>query len=224
MGRKQSGPDTRGLKAKAQKKASQREKDAVALAKKQKAEDASWKVGSNVTGDAKREAEAQRHADLMERRRLKKQLLEDEDEINSKAKKPKGKARKAQKNNAASLFADYKPQKKSTFGKLAKKKKKKDKPIPIHKNLNRQRAEEEARGEFHGTGIDGALGAITAAKGQGAVPDAHPERRRKAAFKAFEERRIPELRKENKGLRLAQIKQMVFKEFQKSPENPMNQV
>ncbi|KAK7681243.1 hypothetical protein QCA50_015630 [Cerrena zonata] len=53
--------------------------------------------------------------------------------------------------------------------------------------------------------------------------DRHPERRVKAAFAAYEEKRLPELRKENPGLRLQQVKNILFKEFQKSPENPMNQ-
>ncbi|GAO48605.1 DUF1014-domain-containing protein [Saitoella complicata NRRL Y-17804] len=54
--------------------------------------------------------------------------------------------------------------------------------------------------------------------------DRHPERRFKAAFAAYEERRLPELKEEHKGLRLQQMKDMIYKEFQKSPENPFNQV
>eukprot|EP00960_Hanusia_phi_P063611 765521-Hanusia_phi.AAC.5 len=53
--------------------------------------------------------------------------------------------------------------------------------------------------------------------------DAHPERRRKAAFKAYEEREIPRIRADNPGLKLSQIKEIIFKNWQKSPENPMNQ-
>ena len=65
------------------------------------------------------------------------------------------------------------------------------------------------------TGRDGGVGAKEI--------DRHPERRVKAAFAAYEERRLPEMRKENPGLRLQQMKQLIFKEFQKSDENPMNQ-
>lgn len=53
--------------------------------------------------------------------------------------------------------------------------------------------------------------------------DRHPERRFKAAYAAFEERRLPELREEHKGLRLGQMKELIKKEFEKSPENPFNQ-
>lgn len=45
----------------------------------------------------------------------------------------------------------------------------------------------------------------------------------KAAYTAYEERRLKELKEENPSLRLSQLKQMIFKEWQKSPENPLNQ-
>jgi len=35
--------------------------------------------------------------------------------------------------------------------------------------------------------------------------DSNPERRRKAAFKAYEEREIPRMREENPGLKLSQV-------------------
>ncbi len=45
----------------------------------------------------------------------------------------------------------------------------------------------------------------------------------KAAYSAFEERRLPQLKQENPTLRLSQLKQMLHKEWAKSPENPLNQ-
>lgn len=53
--------------------------------------------------------------------------------------------------------------------------------------------------------------------------DKHPEKHMKAAYAAFEERRLKQLKEENPTLRLSQLKQMLFKEWQKSPENPLNQ-
>jgi len=53
--------------------------------------------------------------------------------------------------------------------------------------------------------------------------DKHPERRFKAAYTAFEERRLDEL-KDEKGLRRQQKIEQIRKEFEKSPENPFNQV
>lgn len=74
------------------------------------------------------------------------------------------------------------------------------------------------------TNIDDALDllSITTDKSN-TIVDRHPERRAKAAYIAFEERELPRLREENKGLRLTQVKQILWKEWQKSPENPFNQ-
>ncbi|KJR82240.1 uncharacterized protein SPSK_03462 [Sporothrix schenckii 1099-18] len=79
------------------------------------------------------------------------------------------------------------------------------------------------------TGIDNALDALSldSAGAGGAGPiDRHPERRFKAAFAAFEERRLAEMDADgsSKGLRLNQRKDKIRKEFEKSPENPFNQV
>lgn len=52
----------------------------------------------------------------------------------------------------------------------------------------------------------------------------HPERRFKAAYAAYEARRMPELEAEMKGLRRQQRIEVVRKEFEKSPENPFNQM
>lgn len=53
--------------------------------------------------------------------------------------------------------------------------------------------------------------------------DRHPERRMKAAFAAFEEVNLPRLKMENPNMRLSQLKQLLKKEWTKSPENPLNQ-
>jgi len=51
----------------------------------------------------------------------------------------------------------------------------------------------------------------------------HPERRYKAAFEAYQERELPNLKEEHPGLRLNQYKDLLHKQFQKSPDNPFNQ-
>ena len=53
--------------------------------------------------------------------------------------------------------------------------------------------------------------------------DDHPERRLKAAHLAFEEKTIPMLKADNPGLKRSQLKELCFKQWQKSPENPMVQ-
>ena len=52
----------------------------------------------------------------------------------------------------------------------------------------------------------------------------HPERRFKAAYAAYEARRMPEIEEENPGLRRQQRMDLCRKEFEKSEENPFNQV
>ena len=53
--------------------------------------------------------------------------------------------------------------------------------------------------------------------------DMHPEKRMKAAFRAYEEQRLPILKAENPNMRLSQIKQMLKKDWMKAEENPMVQ-
>lgn len=53
--------------------------------------------------------------------------------------------------------------------------------------------------------------------------DQHPEKRMKAAYKKYEETNLPILKQENPNMKLSQLKQMLWKDWQKSPENPLNQ-
>ncbi|CAI9764317.1 unnamed protein product [Fraxinus pennsylvanica] len=55
-------------------------------------------------------------------------------------------------------------------------------------------------------------------------PDRHPERRLKASFKAFEEAELPSLKEEKPGLTHTQYKDLIWKLWKKSPDNPLNQV
>ena len=64
--------------------------------------------------------------------------------------------------------------------------------------------------------------AITVLGGAAAV-EKHPEKRVKAAYAAYEERELPRLKAENPNLRLSQLKQILRKDWMKSPENPLNQ-
>ena len=76
------------------------------------------------------------------------------------------------------------------------------------------------------SGIDNALDALTLTSGQDPKIDKHPERRFKAAYAAFEERRLKEMDEDGsgQGLRQNQKKEKLRKEFERSPENPFNQV
>ncbi|EJT48260.1 hypothetical protein A1Q1_02728 [Trichosporon asahii var. asahii CBS 2479] len=54
--------------------------------------------------------------------------------------------------------------------------------------------------------------------------DTHPERRVKAAFNAYLERELPKYKEEYPGLRQNQYRDRLWAQFQKSSENPMNQL
>nr|XP_043627709.1 coiled-coil domain-containing protein 124 [Erigeron canadensis] len=54
--------------------------------------------------------------------------------------------------------------------------------------------------------------------------DKHPEKRLKASFKAFEEAELPLLKAEKPGLTHTQYKDMIWKLWKKSPDNPLNRV
>ena len=75
-------------------------------------------------------------------------------------------------------------------------------------------------GELEARTVDEAIAVL----GVGKEPqDKHPERRMKVAYAAYEERELPRLKEENPNLRMSQLKQLLRKEWMKSPENPMNQ-
>ena len=78
---------------------------------------------------------------------------------------------------------------------------------------------------LNASNIEDALDALKLTKKAPVVSiEQHPERRFKAAYAAFEERRVEEMKKEKTGLRLQQMKELAYKEFQRSEENPFNQV
>ncbi|KAH8038667.1 hypothetical protein HPB51_002811 [Rhipicephalus microplus] len=99
---------------------------------------------------------------------------------------------------------------------------------PLEENVNRVFVENEART------VEEAIAVLRQALllslhfactfVNDAPVDRHPERRAKAAYDAFEKARLPELKAENPNLRLSQLKQMIRKDWMKSPENPLNQI
>ncbi|NXU57231.1 CC124 protein, partial [Turnix velox] len=88
--------------------------------------------------------------------------------------------------------------------------------VPLEENINRRVLEE---GSVEARTIEDAI-AVLSVTNDG---DRHPERRVKAAFTAFEELNLPRLKQENPNMRLSQLRQLLKKEWMKSPDNPMNQ-
>ncbi|KAG5673467.1 hypothetical protein PVAND_003512 [Polypedilum vanderplanki] len=88
------------------------------------------------------------------------------------------------------------------------------KEIPIEENLNRAMAD-----TLVATNIDEAIKVLRV---DSTEEDKHPEKRMKAAYKAYEEQQLPLIKSENPSLKLSQLKQIIFKNWQKAPENPLN--
>mmetsp|Transcript_32088 Transcript_32088/g.80747 ORF Transcript_32088/g.80747 Transcript_32088/m.80747 type:complete len:206 (-) Transcript_32088:479-1096(-) len=182
-------------------------------ARQKAAEDASWADGA-ASGGKKADAEAKRLEALA--RKAERDALEQEETTaeTSKAKAP------AKKLTQAQIQANF-------F--VAPKKKTKAKPQPeVEENVNHKMRDqamalaEQGIDSAHARGVDDATNLLSTLNTGGPEADAHPERRRKAAFKAYEEREIPVVRAENPGLKLSQVKEIIFKAWQKSPENPVN--
>jgi hypothetical protein len=76
---------------------------------------------------------------------------------------------------------------------------------------------------LNASNIDDALDALAIGSGKQEALDRHPERRFKAAYTVYEERRLDEM-KDEKGLRRNQKIERIKKEFEKHPDNPFNQV
>jgi len=85
---------------------------------------------------------------------------------------------------------------------------------------------------YSATGLDNAIDlmeVVTAKTDKASVGQAaaglekHPERRFKGAFEAYKEAQLPILKDDYPGLRLNQYQDMMYKNFQKSPDNPFNQ-
>ncbi|XP_063358115.1 coiled-coil domain-containing protein 124 [Cydia amplana] len=85
---------------------------------------------------------------------------------------------------------------------------------PLEENLNRIQLDGEVA-----QSVDEAISLLS----EKAEIDRHPEKRLKAAYTAFEEVTMPRLKEENPTLRLSQLKQLLRKEWLKSPQNPLNQ-
>ena len=65
--------------------------------------------------------------------------------------------------------------------------------------------------------------AIDVLSGHGQKADRNPEKRMKAAFNDFEQKRYKNLKAENPTLKRSQLKDILWREWQKSPDNPKNQ-
>jgi len=98
--------------------------------------------------------------------------------------------------------------------------------IPLEENINQllrdQKIQQVVKGELEESiearSVDEVIGQLS-----GLETDRNPEKRLKAAFTAYEAANLPLLRQENPSLKLSQLKEILWKQWLKAPENPLNQ-
>ncbi|KAA1477678.1 DUF1014-domain-containing protein [Dentipellis sp. KUC8613] len=215
------GGNAKKESGRAKKAENEAKKQEAAAAAKERAEADEWSQGAK-NSKAKAEKEEKRRAELARKQELAR-LLAEEEAATASAKKPAPKA--GTKKAAAKAPKPAGPGAIAAGGGLGgdsgKEESRKGTP-----------ARDEEPESYAATGIDNALDLleVVTAKmdkasvgNQAAGIERHPERRYKAAFEAYCERELPILKEEHRGLRLQQYKDLLHKQFQKSPENPFNQ-
>ncbi|KAK9000253.1 hypothetical protein V6N11_080756 [Hibiscus sabdariffa] len=149
--------------------------------------------GSKSKAAKKREEEAEKRAEAAARRAEARRLAEMEEKEIDKAMK--------------------KPDKKANRVSI---------PVPkVTEAELQKRREEQDDSLIEASRVEEAIAQMSVA--DNLPPDRHPERRLKASFKAFEEAELPRLKEEKPGLTHTQYKDMIWKLWKKSPDNPLNQ-
>ncbi|KAF5349641.1 hypothetical protein D9756_008983 [Leucocoprinus leucothites] len=203
----------------AKKAENEAKKQAVAAAEKERKEAAAWADNDVKGGKATKEAkEEKRKADLARKAENAKLLAEEETNAPPKVKA----APKAGQKKKAEAARPAGPGAIAAGGGLA----------AVSGGGDKGKGKEPEVESYSATGIDNALELLDvvtakmdkASLGQEAAGlEKHPERRFKGAFEAYQERELPKIKQDHPGLRLQQYKELLFKQFQKSPENPFNQ-
>jgi len=190
------------------------------------AEDSYWKEASKGEKDGKKDKKKDEKAasksDAAARKAEIKKLAEQEEleMAKSAGKKDKG-AKKAAGAPAKVTQFELAKRREKEAKELASKPK--DARVATADEYDKMVATENknASGEIDASSVESALAALSV---EGDAPkDKHPEKRRKALHKAFEERELPALREDYPGLKLSQYKEKLFEMWKKSPENPENQ-
>ncbi|EED22267.1 DUF1014 domain protein [Talaromyces stipitatus ATCC 10500] len=194
MPKRAGGENSKKAAGNARKAEAAAQKQAAADAKRAAEEDAQWSQGGKG-GNAKKEAAEAKKAEAARKKAERDAMLAEEEA--SQPSKAKGAGAKT-------------AQKKSRGLDLSQ----------LDDNLPSSRK----AATLNASGIENALDALELTESGNAKIDRHPERRFKAAYAAFEARRLPEIEAEHPGLRKQQRVEICKKEFEKSDENPFNKV
>ncbi|KAF3434798.1 hypothetical protein FNV43_RR21884 [Rhamnella rubrinervis] len=225
---KKMGVNSKAEEARARKSATEAErKEREARIK----EEEYWREaeGNKSRAAKKREDESEKRAEAAARRAEARRLAElEEKELEKSIKKPDKKANRVSIPVPKVTEAELRRRREEEQAALAKKadesKKRQERTaaeeeyerMVLVTNRNRDDSVIEART------VEDAIAQMSVAD---SLPvDRHPERRLKASFKAFEEAELPKLKEEKPGLTHTQYKDMIWKLWKKSPDNPLNQI
>lgn len=214
MPKKFTGENSKAAGARERRAASKNE---AALKKQQQQEDEYWRDDDkHAAKKQNRKEEAERKKHEQQQKRLEKEALIRSEESavdrQCRAKQSIGKVTRAQVDAERRRIEESSRKSRSA----ASSRPSAETQPPLPENVNRAKAEgAEARS------VEEAIAVLRVDEEPEA--DRHPERRMKAAFKSFEEENLQRMRSENPGMRLAQVRNMLMKEWEKSPNNPMNQ-
>ncbi|XP_030484127.2 uncharacterized protein LOC115700621 [Cannabis sativa] len=225
---KKMGVNSKAEEARARKTAAETDrKEREARSK----EDQLWREaeGAKSRASKKREEEAEKKAEAAARRAEVRRLAEQEEkELEKLMKKPDKKANRVSIPVPKVTEAELRRRREEEQAALHKK------DEEVKKRHSRTAAEEEYERMVLVTNTNRDDSIIEARTVEDAIahmtvadtlpPDRHPERRLKASFKAFEDVELPRLKEEKPGLTHNQYKDMIWKLWKKSPDNPLNQV
>jgi len=206
------GGNAKKESGRAKKAENEAKKKDAATVEKEKQEVDKWADGSKGGKGSKEEKEEKRKAELARKAENARLLAEEEASTPAKVKTPKAGAKKGK---------DPKP---AGPGAIAA-------SGPSSGANDKEEFAKEIE-SYSATGLDNALDLLDvvtakmdkASIGQQAAGiEKHPERRFKAAYEAYKEQELPKLREDHPGLRLQQYQDLMYKNFQKSPDNPFNQ-
>ncbi|XP_071453219.1 coiled-coil domain-containing protein 124-like [Hetaerina americana] len=207
MPKKFVGENSKSAAAKARKNAVKEQEQAERL---KKLEDELWKDDDKhvMRKQQRKEDKEKRKQETLEKKAEVKNLLNEElDKIQVGGKQPLSKVTRAEIQMEKEKRDKAATSKKEPVTHIEK---------PLEENINLLQVEgKEART------VDEALSILSIKEPE---IDRHPEKRMKAAYSAFEEANLPRLKAEYSNMRLSQIKQILRKEWMKSPQNPMNQL
>lgn len=207
-----------------------RKEEAKAAAKSKAAkaaEDAQWAKFENPAAkrDAKRQEEERKRQEAAARRAETKRLAAEEEMAMANIGKAKPSAKPA-KVTAHQLHLQAEAERRHLAKQAEENSKQQHRTMTEEDYSAQVDVKIDNRGDVavDARSVDAALAQMTVSDGDQPSIDRHPEKRAKAAWKEYYERELARMKEEKPGLKLMQYKSRIFENWQRSPENPRNQV